>query len=449
MKLDLKDDVIQQTFFWMLIFGVFIGSVFPFFSDHFLGLPKNIIYSLTFFVTCIISGIIVGLLGFLIVKITIIKRLASLKEKIDLISSNIQNYREGKIQDVESCTDCFLEQNMDVYGLGTKYNLLISIIREFFWQYQKSDEFYVKLNKSIETDELNSNFARFVTDNFKCLGVEIFYLDKSSNLNTTYSYLAREDLSDKQKESIKNIIEKDRLFSLKDANITLTFGTLNIVPQEVLFVPILSQKKEKYLVTLYFSDYLKQDSVNFFKRLIYQYSMALERSNIYRDVQKIAAIDELTGIYNRRFGMQRLIEDYSRAKRNNSPFYVMMFDIDHFKVINDTYGHQAGDFILENVAKLIKGMLRIEDVFLRYGGEEFLAGLICKMESVIEKADVIRKTIEKTPFLFGNEEVYITISVGLSKTQPNDATTVNHLIKEADEALYEAKNSGRNRVCIR
>ncbi len=322
MKLDLKDDVIQQTFFWMLIFGVFIGSVFPLFSVHFLGLPKNIIYSLTFFVTCIISGIIVGLLGFLIVKITIIKRLASLKEKIDLINSNIQNYREGKIQDVESCTNCFLEQNMGVYGLGTKYNLLISIIREFFWQYQKSDEFYVKLNKSIETDELNSNFARFVTDNFKCLGVEIFYLDKSNNLNTTYSYLAREDLSDKQKESIKNIIEKDRLFSLKDATITITFGTLNIVPQEVLFVPILSQKKEKYLVTLYFSDYLKQDSVNFFKRLIYQYSMALERSNIYRDVQKIAAIDELTGIYNRRFGMQRLIEDYSRAKRNNSPFYV-------------------------------------------------------------------------------------------------------------------------------
>ncbi len=194
---------------------------------------------------------------------------------------------------------------------------------------------------------------------------------------------------------------------------------------------------------------MKQDDINFLKRLTYQYNLALDRSNAYEQMQKIAAIDELTGIYNRRFGLQRLSEDYSRAKRAGSAFYVMMFDIDHFKAINDSYGHQAGDYILEQTAKTIKSLLRIEDVFLRYGGEEFVAGLICEFQNVIAKAENIKKAIENKTYTFNAAEIKATISIGISKSQPSDAITIENLINEADEALYIAKNSGRNRVCIK
>jgi diguanylate cyclase (GGDEF)-like protein len=444
-----KNNVILQSALLMLGFGVLIGVLFPFFSDVVLALPKSKVYTTVFFVVCIIAGIIVGVIGFLIIKITIIKRLANLKDKINIISTNIQNYIEVKIKYVETCTDCFVESNKDVYELGTKYNMFIGIIRQFFWQYQKSDEFYLDLSKSLETKELNDNFAKFITDNFNCLGIEIFKLDKMGNVDIVHSYLARQDLSDKKRESIKNILEKSQLVRFQNPSIEVEVATVSIKPKEVIFIPIQTKRSESYLVVFYFDVYLKPDDISFFKRLMYQYSLALERSLAYEHMQMIAAIDELTGIYNRRFGMQRLKEDYSRAKRSGSPFYVMMFDIDHFKSINDTFGHQAGDYILEQVSKTIKSLLRIEDVLLRYGGEEFVAGLICKFENVIEKAEIIRKTLEKQIFSFSGLEIKVTISVGISKSQPNDALSIESLIKEADDALYNAKDAGRNRVCVK
>lgn len=445
----LKNNVIWQSALLMVSFGILIGLLFPFFCDVVLGLPKTKVYTILFFVTCIFSGFIVGLLGFFVIRITIIKRLANLKNKLDTISQNIQNYIAGKIKSVEYCTDCFVENNMDVYDLGTKYNLLIYIIRQFFWQYQKSDEFYLDINKSLETKDLNDDFAKFIVNNFNCLGVEIFSLDKLGNVTVTYSYLAREDFANKQKESIKNILEKGQLVNFKDPSIEVNIASASIKPKEVMFLPIETKRSEKYLISLYFGTYLKQDEVNFFRRLIYQYSLALERSSAYEHMRIIAAVDELTGIYNRRFGMQRLSEDYSRAKRSGNPFYIMMFDIDHFKSINDTFGHQAGDYILEQIAKIIKNLLRLEDVFLRYGGEEFVAGLICTFENVLKKADNIRKTIEKKVFSFNGLEINVTISIGISKSLPSDTISIEDLIKEADEALYKAKNSGRNRVCTK
>ncbi|OSS42952.1 diguanylate cyclase/phosphodiesterase (GGDEF / EAL domains) with PAS/PAC sensor(s) [Desulfurella amilsii] len=445
----LKDNVILQSALLMLGFGVLIGVLFPFFSDVVLALPKTKVYTTAFFVVCIIAGIIVGFIGFLIIKITIIKRLGNLKDKINTISTNIQNYIEGKIKYVETCTDCFVESNKDVYELGIKYNLFISIIRQFFWQYQKSDEFYLNLSESLEIKELNNTFAKFITDNFNCLGIEIFNLDKTGNVGIVYSYLARQDLSENKKESIKNILEKGQLVRFQNPSIEVSIAVVSIKPKEVIFIPIETKKSESYLVVFYFDIYLKPDDINFFKRLMYQYSLALERSLAYEHMQGIAAIDELTGIYNRRFGMLRLSEDYSRAKRFSSPFYVMMFDIDHFKDINDAFGHQTGDYILEQVAKIIKSLLRIEDVLLRYGGDEFVAGLICKFENVLEKAQSIRNAIEKQIFLFSDLEIKVTISVGISKSQPSDEVKLESLIKESDEALYNAKGAGRNRVCAK
>jgi diguanylate cyclase (GGDEF)-like protein len=325
--------------------------------------------------------------------------------------------------------------------------LFISIIRQFFWQYQKSDEFYLNLSKSLETKELNDNFAKFMADNFNCLGIEIFKLDKMGNVDIVHSYLARQGLSDEKKESIKDMFEKNELIHVQNPTIEINIATVSIKPKETIFIPVQTKKNESYLVVFYFDVYLKPNDISFFKRLMYQYSLALERSLAYENMQKIAAIDELTGIYNRRFGMQRLKEDYSRAKRSGSPFYVMMFDIDHFKNVNDTFGHQAGDYILEQVAKIIKQAFRVEDIILRYGGEEFAAGLICQLENVIKKAEFIRNTLEKQVFSFNGLEMRITISIGISKSQPNDILTIENLIKEADDALYNAKNTGRNRVC--
>ena len=124
-----------------------------------------------------------------------------------------------------------------------------------------------------------------------------------------------------------------------------------------------------------------------------------------------------------------------------------MFDLDHFKRVNDTYGHLAGDYVLHHLAQVIANRIRREDVLARYGGEEFSIILPeIETENAIVFADKIRRLVERTAFVFEDHTLPITISVGVA-TSSQEVTTPADLIKKADEKLYEAKSAGRN--CVR
>jgi diguanylate cyclase len=164
-------------------------------------------------------------------------------------------------------------------------------------------------------------------------------------------------------------------------------------------------------------------------------------------ITDLATIDELTGLFNRRALFNRIVEEHSRAERYQDTFSLLIFDIDDFKNINDTYGHLAGDAILRKMANFLKGNLRTSDFLGRFGGEEFIAVLpSTKLEKARMVGEKLRRLLARKVFEdnSGQLRIKVTVSIGVSQYHPGDS--VDDTIKRADDALYLAKNNGKNVV---
>jgi two-component system, cell cycle response regulator len=174
----------------------------------------------------------------------------------------------------------------------------------------------------------------------------------------------------------------------------------------------------------------------------------LERNEI---LEQQTITDALTGLYNRRYILNKLHSDIAHSMRYKEPISFIMSDIDNFKILNDKYGHLAGDEVLKVVAEIIKDSVREVDITARYGGEEFL--IICpntEKPGAVRVAERIRKRVSGHKFLFKNTDIYTTISLGVHSTAfhvpVNIEEAIAKLIENADRALYKAKNNGRNRI---
>jgi diguanylate cyclase (GGDEF)-like protein len=167
-----------------------------------------------------------------------------------------------------------------------------------------------------------------------------------------------------------------------------------------------------------------------------------------RELQNLAIRDGLTGLYNHRTFYSLLEDELQRSQRHTRPISLLMLDIDHFKRVNDTYGHQAGDLILHGLGDLLMQQARAADRVCRYGGEEIILILSeTDTEIAINIAERIRKTVEAHVFVIPDEKsVSITVSVGVA-VYPEDANTKEALVAAVDAAMYQAKETGRNRVC--
>lgn len=160
--------------------------------------------------------------------------------------------------------------------------------------------------------------------------------------------------------------------------------------------------------------------------------------------------DGLTKAYNKTYFLDRLETEFAYAKRHKADLSLLMFDVDHFKKVNDTYGHLAGDYVLAKISRLAAGILRSEDLFARYGGEEF--AIVCRAVKLGQAgilAERIRSMMESTVFEFEGRRMPITISVGVAAHPDSPLESGLELIAAADEALYEAKRCGRNRVLLK
>jgi diguanylate cyclase (GGDEF)-like protein len=171
-----------------------------------------------------------------------------------------------------------------------------------------------------------------------------------------------------------------------------------------------------------------------------------ELRNAEKRLYEMATRDFLTGLLNRREGLRRFREEISKSRRNNQPLTAIILDIDHFKNVNDTYGHLVGDKVLQHLADTLMPVLRDYDIFCRYGGEEFFLILPnTELNTGIEIAERLRSRIEVSKYLIDRETaVTMTISLGVAQLAENEKD--NSLIYRVDQALYNAKENGRNRV---
>lgn len=166
------------------------------------------------------------------------------------------------------------------------------------------------------------------------------------------------------------------------------------------------------------------------------------RINMEEELKKKATTDSLTGIYNRYYGNEILDIEVDRANRYGSNFAVLMLDIDHFKSVNDTYGHNVGDSVLKKAVEIISLHMRKSDTFIRWGGEEFLIiSVHIDKDKAMKFAQKLRRSIESYDF---DPDLKVTISIGIAISKPND--TKENILKCSDEALYKAKEDGRNCV---
>jgi diguanylate cyclase (GGDEF)-like protein/PAS domain S-box-containing protein len=173
-----------------------------------------------------------------------------------------------------------------------------------------------------------------------------------------------------------------------------------------------------------------------------------EISGLQEQLRKQAMHDSLTGLFNRRYLDEMLERELARARREGPPLTVMMLDIDFFKKLNDTYGHQAGDEVLRRLADLLRKNSRAEDIPCRYGGEEFLLVLPnMGRADALTRAEQWRQEFEAMHITLGQATMRSTISIGIA-TFPEQGQTRDTLIEAADKALYDAKHNGRNRVEI-
>ncbi len=182
-----------------------------------------------------------------------------------------------------------------------------------------------------------------------------------------------------------------------------------------------------------------------FSKFCSHISVTLEKIRLFQEIKTLSIHDGLTGIYNHTYIINKLNEEIERARRYRSDLSVMLFDLDNFKDVNDTYGHLAGDFVLQRVAELFTKRLRTIDIVGRYGGEEFLVIL---PETDLERSYVVgerlRAGVEQEQFIYEDHEIKFTVSGGIALYQQGHIA--NDLIKIADNNLYKAKREGKNRL---
>jgi len=181
---------------------------------------------------------------------------------------------------------------------------------------------------------------------------------------------------------------------------------------------------------------------------IYKFLMGSNVESAYHEeIYRMTILDGLTGIHNKRYFLDFMERELASAYRHDRPMTLVMFDIDHFKQVNDVRGHLCGDAVLKQLAARLKPRIRREDLLARYGGEEFACILtVTGLAGGVTFGEAVRTIIEREKFTFDGDEFTVTVSLGAASTEAKEELSADALVALADENLYKAKRAGRNRV---
>ena len=201
-------------------------------------------------------------------------------------------------------------------------------------------------------------------------------------------------------------------------------------------------------ITVYFKTEQHQTlSESLMVNVASSFSQAIRNAHTHSSMKDLAMRDGLTSLYNRRIFDKVLAE--KTTGQDSRPVSLLILDLDNFKRVNDTFGHDAGDQVLQTCARILKESCRGHDLVARFGGEEFAIILSqTKATTAHAIAQRIRHRVAKTVFIFDDRQLHVTASIGLATCQGENGLFTANLVKQADKALYQAKRSGRNRVCM-
>ncbi len=368
--------------------------------------------------------------------------LADIFRKIRLIleGSKVHSFEEMKDLKIEAAEGDF------VYDVSREVNHFIEKLyyNELLDKYQKE---VGKLFATLSTPQvLAGSFYKFLLEKFGIAGMSVFVREHDGMVHSVGCFNFKKcEVSD----FVKGCFDFKDLKLINVSAVSLSLVD-DIKVDEILVVPFVNIDFEAILILAKPSKFTGIE-LRFLRRIRDLMSLGLTNARNYYRLQEESYLDPLTKLYNRRFGMKRFKEMLSLASREKKPVAVAMLDIDDFKKINDTYGHLAGDYVLKNLASIVKSHVREVDLVVRYGGEEILIILFNSGQNDGFKIlDRLRGAIEEFSFGFEGKKIPVTVSIGCYCVQMEELQSGNNLvetfIEKSDEALYKAKKTGKNKV---
>lgn len=325
---------------------------------------------------------------------------------------------------------------------------------------KKLQEISLSLTSERNLETLSSMLVEGVADLLECEGSILFLIDpESSIINFTSSFgvdMAWAAFNSKIDTIglLGNSFIQRRPFLTESPEKDLLWNEtpeIKPVPKQFISVPLIQQGKVGGVLiginkVSHFA--FSQEDLDALLTLTINAGVAFDNARFIQEKEKQAVTDSLTGLSNRLEFQKRFSVEYERSLRNQSPFSLLMIDIDHFKRINDTYGHPAGDAVIIETVKRIQGCVRNFDLMARYGGEEFVVILPeSDGNQAILVADRILKAVNSSDFILPNQTIeHLSVSIGVASF-PQDSGGTEGLINAADEALYYCKKNGRDRIC--
>ncbi|NLB48967.1 MAG: sensor domain-containing diguanylate cyclase [Erysipelotrichia bacterium] len=436
---------------FMIGFGILIGVVFPFFVLLVTDVQAHTVLNPLFFTLCILAGIIVGVFNIFLAKKIVGAKLNVLGEHVTKVEKKLlnRNNHEGLTNYLTSECMIGVRANDEIGAVASAFNSLVTALQKAFTTEDSVKKFNEMLSSRLELDKLAMEALKNLLNVMRAnAGAIIIEKDGELQLLSSSGIIAPEKLIDNQTIGHVFADKKRRCFEFP-SDIQISGLLLDFHPKHIIAEPILYKGIVLGVIVLAGDHQFYSDGAMDIELYSQGLSLALKNAVTHDQLQKLAANDPLTGILNRRFGLLRLQEEFSRAIRTSQPLGVLMIDIDHFKNVNDTYGHLLGDKVLINMTETAKKALREGDIFLRYGGEEFAVILPGASPVDAQKiAEGIRRSIEEASFIYNSQHIKITVSIGGTSFPNNNVGNFNNLIEAADKNLYRAKENGRNLAVV-
>jgi two-component system cell cycle response regulator len=434
----------------MMGLGFMMGVIFPFFC-LLLGIPWQMVMTPWFFLATIMAGIIVGATNISLARSVVGKRMRLLADRMKEVQVNLQEAAEDGSS--ERCTpetcSIVVDSADEIGDTALAFNQLVQALAEALHNNIAVRSFTEVLSSQLELEVLSMQALQQLLQHLDAQAGAIL-LESEGEMKVISSHGIRSPSSLAESDYLHRALRSEtRQRVIIPEDVILDGILVDFRPMEVLAEPIVYKHVPLGAIiltsTIRFTD-ASLSRLDLFRNSL---SLALNNALTHDRLQKLAALDPLTGIYNRRFGLARLHEEFGRAVRTGLPLGAMMFDIDHFKGVNDTYGHLAGDRVLSWVTKVARTVLREGDVFIRYGGEEFLSVLPgASREDLTKIAERLRRVVEDTFVKDGDQTIRVTVSVGAASYPESGVEGEQELVQRADDGLYTAKESGRNRVVV-
>ena len=431
---------------WMAGFGLLIGILFPFAVIP-LGVPSDVALRPQFFLATVLAGLVVAAVNYRLAHAVVGVRLRALAAGMRHVEESLKSASHTGDWGACNPADCKVAVDSDdeLGEAAASFNRLVDSLA----QSNRLTQGVAAMSEALASQlELAALAESALTELAQRTGYEAAALlvVRGGVVEVAGSYGISDAVALTDSEVVRTTLRTERPTVLElPPGVAISGGLVDITPQEVRVLPVRYGIVTLGVLVLASVQRSSDEDITIVQSSLPGTAVALNNALSHENLQRVAALDPLTGILNRRFGMQRLHEEFARAMRSNEPVGLLMFDIDHFKNVNDTYGHLVGDQVLKSVVTAARRVLREGDVAARYGGEEFMVVLPGAGRADAEMmAERIRRAVAAAEVNDDGVRIVVTVSVGGTTLSGAAVSDPDDFLRRADAALYSAKASGRD-----